>query len=489
MAQVKQIRSGTGSTVLPDVGRLAYNGVVWSALYTSKVSGPVMPDNAYRTTKYVEHTLTATGEVTLNDGELSVDDTFANLRQKLSVHGAPLIYEGNGFGTLNVNTPGGIRDVAWGPVPKVIQFIPLGSGRSAYIEWQVTVHAAELPGVQLFGHGQGGQNSTLRPTVLGVGGASFTSNPIPTSPLVQYNWETSLRYDDAGYSGLSVTGTLEIPLSKNAVDDRSVQTTVDTFRQRYENIFVDLTKFKVTDRHFSVSRDKRTCEWSFQAEELPPCGLPAFCTRAGGTMSVRKLKPKFLPLSGTVQWLVTLRAHYTVRADQPRRVAAEAFRALWAFRMQQSRKGTLPGMNDPSAGGQNPQPGTDFGKAFKKALRGGLSLGLLLYDQVETQGQKPEDVKNGQALPLGFTADEGLYDDGKSTAFEAQWILMSTLSDIFLATGCWRYDAGTGGATWAASVQDIMGWRSWLINGLDPTADVIVDLGGGQPPGNVAPFG
>ncbi len=93
-----------------------------------------------------------------------------------------------------------------------------------------------------------------------------------------------------------------------------------------------------------------------------------------------------------------------------------------------------------------------------------------------------------------FNFSEPLYLDSKSMSFEASWILFTTFRTIMDASGVWRYppsgprDGYATRTTWAASVQDISGWRSWLRNALDPAARVIVDMGGGIPPGANLPF-
>jgi hypothetical protein len=49
------------------------------------------------------------------------------------------------------------------------------------------------------------------------------------------------------------------------------------------------------------------------------------------------------------------------------------------------------------------------------------------------------------------------------------------------ASGCWNYAQDVGGNNWATSIGDIMGWRSALAARIDPSVEVIVDMGGGAP--------
>ncbi len=72
-----------------------------------------------------------------------------------------------------------------------------------------------------------------------------------------------------------------------------------------------------------------------------------------------------------------------------------------------------------------------------------------------------------------------MYLDSRTITFEASWKLLTSLSHILIASGVWRWFKGTlGGNLWSASVRDISGWKGNLANKLDPSADVVVDMGG-----------
>ena len=49
------------------------------------------------------------------------------------------------------------------------------------------------------------------------------------------------------------------------------------------------------------------------------------------------------------------------------------------------------------------------------------------------------------------------------------------------ASGVWNYAQDVGGNVWATSVKDIMGWRGPMAARIDPSVEVIVDMGGGAP--------
>lgn len=444
----------TGPSTLPDLGRLKYNGVIFSPLFATTLTGTFIKDAANRTVKYIEYTLTVDGYVTapapVVDSLFSdpITPTMRNLYKLLSEQGADLEYIGRGH-DLTINTGGaGIdRDVAWGPVPEVLEFQPLGMGLCAKIRWQVK---ARVPR------------------------ADFAPGAVLAGKLLQFNYDTTVTYGEDGYSTLSMKGTLEIPLTRNVVGIRTVPTTADALRGEVESRLmsgIDLSRFRVTKRTFSLSRDKRTLEWDFQIEEKGYMDPPENCTVARGSYTVRPAKAGM----GLVLWLCTLRATYTVRHDKPRRVAWIAFLNLLRFRMAYSKMGA--GDIDSAL-----RPPARFSRAA--AFGGGfistLSLGALPSTSKKIDRVVPESRR---AFLIDFNIDEGIYNDSKTVTFSATWKLVTMFSHILLASGIWTKlpetegDLPAGKNLWAISMKDVQGAQSWLQNRADPALDVIVDFG------------
>ncbi len=420
---VPVINFTTGPATLPDVGFLGYNRCLFSPLFTTEVSGKVVKDEATRTTKWMEYTITVDGYVTLFIGAADINASTTLMRQLLTQQGGALEYRGRGIDLLvNPNGVGGTRDVAWGPIPELLEFQPLGGGLSAKVRWQVKTCILEVK-----------QGNGIKPGLNGT-------------PLLQFNYETSVNYTEDYYSSLTVRGTLEIPMSRSPNQTiRTVPTTADALRPIIEAQImggIDLSRFRMTKREFNTSRDKRTLTWDFTAEEKPYMDLPRDSAIARGTYSVRPAKAGM----GLCLWLCTLRATYLVRADRPRRRAWRDFLALLRLRMTESRFGFIPGL----------------------------------------AGNQEADRKNNQkvdrnAFLIDFNFEEGMYLDSKATTFSASWRLVTTFSHILLASGLWTKltEVGPPGGNnlWATSMRDISGATSWLANGLDPRLDVIVDFG------------
>ena len=436
----------TGPSTLPAVGILSYNGCVFSPLFETSINGKVIQDDAKRTTKYMEYDLVVDGFVTLPDNATSTQNTTKQLRQLLTAQAGILIYSGRGI-DLKINVPGTlVKDAAWGPMPEVLDLQTLGAGRSAKIKWRVKVCVPEIASTGIF------------------------------SPVLQFCEEVSVGYGEDGYSSLNIQGILEIPLTRPLQPNRFFDTTVDNFSTQYLNIIaagIDLTRFRVTRREFTVSKDRRTINWSFAAEELPPQGLPADMTMARGSFNFRPSKAGV----GLCNWLCTLRVTYTVKKTAARREAWLAFLILLRLRMDASRLGLIPTPDGP----QNPglQALNTLGNVAGSGLiQSTISMfqGVALWRRlVERQNQNALALR--RAWLIEFSGDEGLYLDSKTMTFSATWKLVTTFDRILVASGLWRYVPSDGGNTWATNIRGISGAQSWLRNPVNP--DVIVDFGGG----------
>ncbi len=474
--------SDTGPSTLPAVGKLEYNGCVFGPLFETSVHGAVVKDNAGRTTKFMEYDLRADGYVTLNIGQPNINPTMDNLRRRLTQQGGALIYKGRGF-DLDVNTSLAQfqsnvgTDVAWGPTPELVEFQPLGGGRSAKVQWRVKVRIPEQ----------------LSPGQLAAG-----------THILQFNYDTTVNYLEDGYSTATVTGTMEISLTRDGVGNRRVRITADDLRGVIQTrilSYIDLARFRITHREFTLSRDKRTIEWKVTVEEKPYMDLPPDCTIARGTYTVRPAKVG----AGLINWLCTLRATYNVRRDRPRRTAWIYFLALLRRRMMASQFGDIPApaaqqAAAPAQPGFLTRLGNDtfsfiggiFGAppaapapvAPQPALAGaggggGPGIGALISGQLG-----PSNTQRAFLIDFGF--EEGLYLDSKTISFHATWRLITRFSHILRASGLWikvpeRNEQG--GNHWALSMTtgyngNVQGSYSWLKNIANPSLDAIVDFGG-----------
>lgn len=437
----------TGPATLPDVGTLSYNGCVFSPLFETSVSSVYVKDAANRTVKYIEYTITVDGYVTLPTvGEVNVERTLDRMERLLSQQAGSLIYSGRGI-NITVNGQGAKKDVAWGPVPEILDITPLGGGMSAKIKW--TVKARVPPRVVP-------SNSRL-------------------GPILQFNFESTVSYDEAGYSQLRIAGTVEIPLTRANVGDTSITKTVDDFRRLYPGQLlstIDLTRFRVIHRDFRISRDKRMLEFDVTAEELPWMEMPPSITVARGQFTFKPAKTGM----GLANWLCTLTVTYTVPKTSPRRIAWLAFLALLRVRMQQ---GNLHGAVPPPQANQNnilPRviPELVLGP---NPILGAADINWWRRMFGQQQGAQQGAIATRRVFLIDLSGTEGLYLDSKTVTFSATWRLTTVFSEILLASGLWKKVPGHTENAWATSVRNISGYTSWLPNSLDPNTDAIIDFG------------
>ena len=474
----------TGPATLPDVGNLSYNGCTFSPLYETNVSGKCVKDRANRTTKYMEYLITADGYVTLPESDSSIAPTMNNLRRLLSAHGGSLYYSGRGCDIVVNNGPrvvGSVNDLSWGPSPELLEFQPLGGGRSAKIKWQVKVCIPEIPK----GRGLPG----LATPRFRIGGLALRDIPI-----LEFNYETKVVYNEDYFSSLSINGTLEVPLTRPNQTTRTVPYTADSLRDMVEARImsgVDLARYRVTRREFSLSRDKRILEWSFSLEEKSYMDIPPDCTIARGTFSCRPSKSGM----ALINWICTLRATYTVRKDRPRRTAWLMFLLLLRARMDRARlysnrtgTGSAP-RTEATALRETGRAG-GYAAAAAAAPFLAVPIGLAYANDLITSRRRREEAntaattefrrEQSRAWLIDFSVEEGLYLDSKTVSFSASWKMVTTFSHVLLASGLWvklpeRY--GDGNNVWATSIRPVSGSVSWDWNEVDPSLDVIVDFG------------
>lgn len=465
----------TGPCTLPDTGKLDYNGCTFSPLFATTVNGVAVKDEAQRTVKFMEYAISADGYVTLPDGQVDISPTMDGLRRLLTAQGGALTYKGRGMDlVINAAGGGGVTDVAWGPVPELLEFQPLGAGRSAKVRWQVKTRIPEIT------KGQGAKSkpgADIKKLGATVGG-------IAAIPLLQFNYDTSVKYSEDGFSSIHIKGTLEIPLTRTPTQGtRTLTQTADDVRGVIDARVmrgIDLDRFRVTNREFNVSRDKRTMTWDITAEEDPYMDTPPDCTVARGTYSVKPAKAGM----GLCTWLCTLRATYTVRNDRPRRTAWLAFLALLYVRMAAASKeaNVLELPSSPQAPRRNSLlTSTATTIAPHLVLQAGRQLINQARQLRQASSSAAQASKDGRtAWLIDFNIDEGLYLDSKTVTFSATWRLVTTFSHILLASGLWEKvpeEDSTGQNLWTIAMRDIQGSQSWLANKLDPSLDVIVDFG------------
>lgn len=290
-------------TNIPATGTVSYEsaGGTWSfdPLHRSKMTCEFVKDDAGRTIVGTKHTLRVTAYIQGNSG---TDTDLATMKKALSAAGGILKYRNKGFGDLTVNDSSGPQDSAWGPIPRVLSFMPIGAGNAALVEWECDF---------------------MIPTCC--------DSPAFEFALMAANYSFEVDIDADGMSTVTIVGYLEIPMTRSSPTARSLTDVADRY---YERIVPQIPAgFRPTQRRRVVSLDKRRLDFTFAFEELPSSGgLPVDCTSATGSHSVRA------SANNSALWIARLSASYVVEQGKNKKLAFAAFQALILDRIKKSNQ-------------------------------------------------------------------------------------------------------------------------------------------------------
>src|SRR5581483_718208 len=196
-------------SLLPVKGNVVYNGVTFPVeTQTLGIDGKAHYDPAGRTVTYMEWTVTLKSVWAAAPGD-TIDATMTTLRRTLMTPGGQFIYNAKGFGSLVVNAPLRVpqqdpADVAWGPKPQEFKWRPLGANLAAEVTWSVTVCVPECTTAAYLGK------------------------------IAAGTYSVTFAVDPQGYTTRTVSGTLEIPMTRRTVEDRSLPDTADSYFELVE---------------------------------------------------------------------------------------------------------------------------------------------------------------------------------------------------------------------------------------------------------------
>lgn len=167
---------------LRTVGTLSYNGYTFDGSAEISVKVDFVTDDADRTVLYHRHLISVR---TFVHSDAGTDDSLEAIRAALSHQGQTLIFVNKGFGDdLIVNRPGGggLRDVKFGPKPRVLSWDPVGSSQACELAWECEVCVPKC-GTVLSGRSSG---------------------------VMAMNYVVSLSVDKRGLTTRTIAGYLEI---------------------------------------------------------------------------------------------------------------------------------------------------------------------------------------------------------------------------------------------------------------------------------------
>ena len=218
------------------VGRVGYNGFLFPHIVQVKISGTPVEDAAGRTNKQIQWTISAEWTLVSEDGPVdtvaeggTIDDNVERLREILTTPGRELVVTDQGFGDNFVVNQGmvdsalstlftgtaPILDAAYGPKPTFEAWTPVGSNRASHINWSCVVTIPQCK-----------------------------RSPKHKDILSEWTYGVRWSINESRMTTRSISGAIEIPVTRKNATSREIQNTVDKFRESVDIPRVTaLTKF------------------------------------------------------------------------------------------------------------------------------------------------------------------------------------------------------------------------------------------------------
>ncbi len=226
-------------SLLPTIGVLTYNTVTMNVLHNTKIIATPIKDEANRTIICYKHRLSL--EAWIRAGDYAAGSTTDNdldaLKAKLLQPAGQLTFTTKGYGNLTVNVSSA-KDVMWGPMPELLEWIPIGSNQTVLIHYELEWHAPICNGSTSY------QNT-----------------------LMAFNWDYNVNLDRQGLSVRTVSGYFEIPMTRFTAGSKLLPDMVDRYREEVVATFPVPVGFR-REQTFHVSKDKRRCDFAVTDTEI-----------------------------------------------------------------------------------------------------------------------------------------------------------------------------------------------------------------------------
>ncbi len=276
-----------------------YNGFQFNPYSEISVNAQMQDDDSGRVTLYNRYRVRV--ETTIYAEELDAPgiagSTFKRLRDRLSKKGQALVIYHLGFHdeAYDVNlSPSGRRDVTFGPHPRLIAWDPVGEQNAVHVVWECEFMVSACD---------------------------------RWDGLMSLNYSIQTRIDMAGYTTRTVSGHLEIAMTRNG--DR-IPDTADKYRDRVS--IPALPNFQ-REHHWALSLDKRRADFSIVDTEIrSPNPYAPGVIQIQGNHSVGWARRQ------SAQLPQTIRASIELAQGVARSRAWEVFKAIVESRLKAARE-------------------------------------------------------------------------------------------------------------------------------------------------------
>lgn len=283
---------------VPDGTECSYNGFTFPVeTWTKGLDIATEMGSGNRVHISNRYTLKIESLVIATSGGQPVDSQMESIRTSLTAAGGQFKYAGKGAGNnLNLNYPGGAKDLAWGPIPKLLSLRPEAGNRAWWINWQVEFQTLDCSGF------------------------------ISQFDLMEFAYSVEFTHDRRRMTHRNYKGHIRIPNNRTSPGSPRLNDSVDFY---FDNIVPPCPlEFERQNETRTIADDKSRLDFSFTDVQLlvpPPFG----CTKWSATHKTANAKPS--AFSGL--WTGQLRAHYEVAPHFRVSVAHGHFRALVADRV------------------------------------------------------------------------------------------------------------------------------------------------------------
>lgn len=282
----------------------SYNGFTFDPLtaLTTGLSVTPVEDATGRTVAYNKIYLKVRCEVI---GQ-PTDAAVLGARQKLTKYGGVLVYSGRGIGPLSINT-GRVRDIKFGPKPRVLSITPLGYKNACTIEWEVDVHIPECPD------------------------AKYSLGFLELSYKMEFHIQPNGRVNQ------TVSGELKIPNNRTLPGSDSVLDSPDLYREKIAPPVPYWFHREWQPWRIDTARTSLGFGWT--DKEFGKNVFPPGIVNIDASNSARQRKEG----AALVQMVGTIRARITLAADADTSMAEKAFFYIVKKRFSDRKKAKYKG--------------------------------------------------------------------------------------------------------------------------------------------------
>ena len=232
-------------------GIVSYNGITFPSALHTKIQAKPMYQHGEVSRKYIHYTLTVDTVLTYTDPPLSAAVTAnqnmgtnsIQYRKLLTEPRKCLTFGEQGFGEFVINAfaggvvPAGyrsVKDVAFGPKPRLLVWEPIGSNRAAHVSWVCEFCIPEC----------------------------LSNSARDSDAMLEVTYECSFNVNNEGLLTRTVRATIEI--AANALTNKFLDT-VDNYVERFQPPKID-GFHRETNRQ--ISRDHRVLNITYQDTEI-----------------------------------------------------------------------------------------------------------------------------------------------------------------------------------------------------------------------------